>query len=199
VPLEGSAYLVRNRAVKCYAVEAAISRRGRAFLGVATARARSGRRGQADVTAVTVPAILRRDDSLFAVAWPLRSWWGPPVSEKGDSLQLMRAGRPPRRARPRLINLRGGKNGGFYLSISPFSPLVLSPPVCSCHRAPSPLELLFVPLFSALAFLVLSDGAASGGARSTGGASSWGSPRRRPRSTRPLRRTRRKKLGAGPL
>jgi hypothetical protein len=113
VSLEGPAYLTRNRAIKCSAVEAVISRRGRAFLGVAAARARSGRRGQADVTAVTVPAILRRDDGLFAVAWPPRSWWGPPVSEKEDSLQLMRAGRPPRRARPRLINLRGGENGGF--------------------------------------------------------------------------------------
>jgi hypothetical protein len=79
------------------------------------ARARSGRPGQADVTAVTAPAILHRDDGLFAVAWPLQSWWGPPVSEKGDSLQLMRARRPPRRARLRLINLRGGKNGGFLL------------------------------------------------------------------------------------
>jgi hypothetical protein len=77
------------------------------------ARARSGRRGQADVTAVMVPAILRHDDGLFVVAWPPRSWWGPPVGERKDSLQLMRAGRPPRRARPRLINLRGGKNGGF--------------------------------------------------------------------------------------
>jgi hypothetical protein len=82
VPLEGSAYLARNRAIKCYAVGAVISRRGCAFLGVAAARARSGRRGQADVTAVTVPAILRRDDGLFAVAWPPRSWWGPPVGEK---------------------------------------------------------------------------------------------------------------------
>jgi hypothetical protein len=113
VPLEGPAWHARNRAIKCSAVEAVISRRGRAFLGVAIARARSGRRGQADVTAATVPAILRRDDGLFAVAWPPRSWWGPPVSEKEDSLQLMRAGRPPRRARPRLINLRGGENGGF--------------------------------------------------------------------------------------
>jgi hypothetical protein len=113
VPLGGSAYLARNRAIKFSAVEAVISRRGRAFLGVAAARARSGRRGQEDVTAATVPAILRRDDGLFAVAWPPRSWWGPPVSEKEDSLQLMRAGRPPRRARPRLINLRGGENGGF--------------------------------------------------------------------------------------
>jgi hypothetical protein len=113
VPLEGSAYLVRNRAIKCYAVVDVISRRGRAFLGVATARARSGRRGQADVTAVTVPDVLRRDDGLSAVAWPPRSWWGPPVGERKDSLQLMRAGRPPRRARPRLINLRGGRDGGF--------------------------------------------------------------------------------------
>jgi hypothetical protein len=116
VPLEGSPYLVRNRAFKCPTGEAVISRRGRAFLGVAAARARSGRRGQADVTAVTVPAILRRDDGLFAVAWPPRSWWGPPVSEKEDSLQLMRAGRLPRRARPRLINLRGGKTAVFTLA-----------------------------------------------------------------------------------
>jgi hypothetical protein len=113
VSLEGPAYLARNRAIKCSAVEAVISRRGRAFLGVAAARARSGRRGQADVTAATVPAILRRDDGLFAVSWPPRSWWGPPVSEKEDSLQLMRAGRPLRRARPRLINLRGEEDGGF--------------------------------------------------------------------------------------
>jgi hypothetical protein len=113
VSLEGSAYLARNRAIKCSTVDAVISRRGRAFLGVAAARAGSGRRGQADVTAATVPAILRRDDGLFAVAWPPRSWWGPPISEKEDPLQLMRAGRPPRRARPRLINLRGGENGGF--------------------------------------------------------------------------------------
>jgi hypothetical protein len=40
VPLEGSAYLARNRAIKCSTVEAVISRRGRAFLGVAAARAR---------------------------------------------------------------------------------------------------------------------------------------------------------------
>jgi hypothetical protein len=38
-PFEGSAYLARNRAIKCSTVEAAISRRGRAFLGVAAARA----------------------------------------------------------------------------------------------------------------------------------------------------------------
>jgi hypothetical protein len=55
VPLEGSPYLVRNRAIKRSAAEAVISRRGRAFLGVAAARARSGRRGQADVTACHVP------------------------------------------------------------------------------------------------------------------------------------------------
>jgi hypothetical protein len=85
----------------------------RFFRRYSRARAHSGRRGQADVTAVTVPAILCRDDGLFAVAWPPRSWWGPPVSEKEDSLQLMRAGRPPRRARPRLINLMGEENGGF--------------------------------------------------------------------------------------
>jgi hypothetical protein len=85
----------------------------RLFRRCSRARARSGRRGQADVTAATVPAILRCDDGLFAVAWPPRSWWGPPVSEREDSLQLMRTGRPLRRARPRLINLRGGKSGGF--------------------------------------------------------------------------------------
>jgi hypothetical protein len=113
VSLEGSAYLARNRAIRCSTAEAVISCHGRTFLGVAAARARSGRRGQADVTAATAPAVLRRDDGLFAVAWPPWSWWGPPVSEKEDSLQLMRAGRPPRRARPRLINLRGGKSGGF--------------------------------------------------------------------------------------
>jgi hypothetical protein len=82
VPLEGSAYLVRNRAIKCYAARAVISRRGRAFSGVATARARRGRRGQADLTAVTAPAILRRDDGLFAVAWPPRSWWARPSARK---------------------------------------------------------------------------------------------------------------------
>jgi hypothetical protein len=113
VPLEDSPYLVRNQAIKCSTAEAVVSRRRRAFLGVAAARARSGRRGQADVTAATVPTILRRDDGLFAVAWSPRSWWGPPASGKEDSLQLMRAGRPPRRARPRLINPRGGKSGSF--------------------------------------------------------------------------------------
>jgi hypothetical protein len=110
VLLEGSPYFARNRAIKCSTVEAVISRHGRAFLGVAAARVRSGRRGQADVTACHGPC---RDDGLFAVAWPPRSWWGPTVGERKDSLQLMRAGRPPRRARPRLLNLRGGKNGGF--------------------------------------------------------------------------------------
>jgi hypothetical protein len=55
VPLEGSPYLIRNRAIKCSSAEAVISRRGRAFLGVAAACARSGRRGQADVTACHGP------------------------------------------------------------------------------------------------------------------------------------------------
>jgi hypothetical protein len=35
VPLEGSPYLLGNRAIKCSTAEAVISRRGRAFLGVA--------------------------------------------------------------------------------------------------------------------------------------------------------------------
>jgi hypothetical protein len=82
VSLEGSAYLARNRAIKCSTVEAVISRRGRAFLGVAAVHARSGRRGQADVTAATVPAILRRDDGLFGVAWPPRSCWARPSARK---------------------------------------------------------------------------------------------------------------------
>jgi hypothetical protein len=55
VPLEGSLYFVRNRAIECSIVEAAVSRHGRAFLGVVAARARSGRRGQADVTACHGP------------------------------------------------------------------------------------------------------------------------------------------------
>jgi hypothetical protein len=55
VPLEGSPYLVGNQAIKCSAAEAVISRRGCAFLGVAAARARSGRHGQADVTACHGP------------------------------------------------------------------------------------------------------------------------------------------------
>jgi hypothetical protein len=55
VPLEGSPCFARDRAIKCSTVEAAVSHRGRAFLGVAAARARSGRRGQADVTACHGP------------------------------------------------------------------------------------------------------------------------------------------------
>jgi hypothetical protein len=39
-PFEGSAYLARNRAIKCSTVEAVISCCGRAFLGVAAVRAR---------------------------------------------------------------------------------------------------------------------------------------------------------------
>jgi hypothetical protein len=55
VPLEGSPCFARDRAIKCSIVEAAVSHRGRAFLGVAAERARSGRRGQADVTACHGP------------------------------------------------------------------------------------------------------------------------------------------------
>jgi hypothetical protein len=40
VPLEGSPYFVRNRAIKCSTVEAVVLRRGRAFLGVTAARVR---------------------------------------------------------------------------------------------------------------------------------------------------------------
>jgi hypothetical protein len=40
VPLEGSPYFVRNRAIKCSTVEAAVLCRGRAFLGLTATRAR---------------------------------------------------------------------------------------------------------------------------------------------------------------
>jgi hypothetical protein len=40
VPLEGSPCFARDRAIKCSTVEAAVPHRGRAFLGVAAARAR---------------------------------------------------------------------------------------------------------------------------------------------------------------
>jgi hypothetical protein len=40
VPLEGSPCFARDRAIKCSIVEAAVLRRGRAFLGVAAAHAR---------------------------------------------------------------------------------------------------------------------------------------------------------------
>jgi hypothetical protein len=39
-PFEGSPCFARNRAIKCSTVEAAVLRRGHAFLGVATARTR---------------------------------------------------------------------------------------------------------------------------------------------------------------
>jgi hypothetical protein len=39
-PLEGSPCLARDRVIKCLTVEAAVLQRGRAFLGVATARTR---------------------------------------------------------------------------------------------------------------------------------------------------------------
>jgi hypothetical protein len=69
VPLEGSPYLARNRAIKCFTVEAVISRRGRAFLGVAAARACVvGGVGRRTWPPATVPVIPRRDDGLFAVA-----------------------------------------------------------------------------------------------------------------------------------
>jgi hypothetical protein len=45
-PLEGSPRLARERVIKCLTVEAAALQRRRAFLGVAAARARSGRRGR---------------------------------------------------------------------------------------------------------------------------------------------------------
>jgi hypothetical protein len=40
VPLEGSPCFARDRAIKCSTAEAAVSYRGRTFLGVAAARAR---------------------------------------------------------------------------------------------------------------------------------------------------------------
>jgi hypothetical protein len=45
-PLEGSPCLARDPVIKCLTVEAAVLQRGRAFLGVAAARARSGQRGR---------------------------------------------------------------------------------------------------------------------------------------------------------
>jgi hypothetical protein len=45
-PLEGSPCLARDPVIKCLTVEAAVLQRGRAFLGAAAARARSGRRGR---------------------------------------------------------------------------------------------------------------------------------------------------------
>jgi hypothetical protein len=55
VPLEGSPCFAGDRAIKCSTVEAVVSPRESAFLGVAAARARSVRRGQADVTACRGP------------------------------------------------------------------------------------------------------------------------------------------------
>jgi hypothetical protein len=112
VPLEGSPYFVRNRAIKCSTVEAVVLRRGRAFSGVA--RAHSGRRGQADVTPATVPAIRCRDDGLFAVAWPPRSLWGPPVSEKERFPVVNARGTSAPESTPAAYKSEGRKNGGFF-------------------------------------------------------------------------------------
>jgi hypothetical protein len=96
---------------------------------------------------------LRRDDGPRAVAWPPRSWWGLFVSEGIFLLQLMRAGRTLRRARPRPINSTRGETTVFYLSIRHSCSLRLSlrvvlaiasfplrsssPPSCSSSLAPS--------------------------------------------------------------
>jgi hypothetical protein len=72
-----------TRSFKCLAVVAAVLQRGRAFLGVAAARARvvGGVAGGRDRFA-SVAAGLRRDDGPPAVMWPLQSWWGPPFDVK---------------------------------------------------------------------------------------------------------------------
>jgi hypothetical protein len=84
-PLEGSPCLARDPAIKCLAVEAAVSlQRGRVFLGAAAPRTRvvGGVAGGRDGFA-SVPAGLCRDDGPPAVTWPLQSWWGPSVGVKG--------------------------------------------------------------------------------------------------------------------
>jgi hypothetical protein len=89
--------------------------RGRVFLGAAAARARvvGGVAGGRDGFA-SVPAGLRRDDGPPAVMWPLQSWWGPSVCVKGRFPAVNASGASASERSPRrLINLRGGGDGGF--------------------------------------------------------------------------------------
>jgi hypothetical protein len=89
--------------------------RGRVFLGAAAARARvvGGVAGGRDSFA-SVPVGLRRDDGPPAVMWPLQSWWGPSVGVKGRFPAVNASGASTPESSPRrLINLRGGGDGGF--------------------------------------------------------------------------------------
>jgi hypothetical protein len=120
------------------------------------ARARSGRRGQADMTAVTVTAILHRDDGLFAVAWPPRSWWGPSVSGEKRFPAVNACGTAAPEIPPAAYKSEGrGERRFFTLALRHFNPLCFSSSLCSRHRAASPLELFPFFLSSILAFLVL--------------------------------------------
>jgi hypothetical protein len=81
------------------AATATVSRRGRAFSGVAAARVVGdvGRRTWPPAAAVRLP---RRNNSARAGARLPWSWWVPLVSDQDFYLQLMRAGRAFRGAQP---------------------------------------------------------------------------------------------------
>jgi hypothetical protein len=100
---------------KCLAIVAAVLQRGCAFLGAVAAHARvvGGMAGGCDRFA-SVAAGLCRNDGPPAMTWLLQSWWGPPVDAKERFPAVNASGASAPESSPRrLINRRGGGDGGF--------------------------------------------------------------------------------------
>jgi hypothetical protein len=100
-------------------------------------RARSGRGGQADVTAFRAPRLPRRNDSARADVRPPRSWWVPLVNGRNFYLQLMRAGVRSGEHGPWGYKPNGGRQSGFlpsHLVFATFAPLASAPEPHSLFR-----------------------------------------------------------------
>jgi hypothetical protein len=93
-------------------VVATVVRHGRAFSGTAAARIVGDVGGRTWRPAAALRLSCCHDRAR-ACAWPLRSWWVPPVTDRAVRLQLMRAEHAIRGAWLRGSISTGGGRGEF--------------------------------------------------------------------------------------